>query len=270
MKSLFLAATAVAALSATAAQAQDSDTSYSGFYVGGFVGGSMAADHGDETFRFDRDLNGEYGGTADAFPNFQPGFSGGRAIDTAPSGRIQEDDSTAIAGARVGYDFQAGNWVFGGLAEFEQNNVEDSVSAFSTTPANYVLTRRLDTMAAVRGRVGYTWNGFLPYLTAGVAKGDVEHVFSTTNTANTFTGSSSRDHIDGYQAGVGVEKKVGAVSVGLEYLYTSLNDDDYVVRASGGPAGNAFTSVNAGGTDLMRSEDSFDIHAVRATAAYRF
>jgi opacity protein-like surface antigen len=270
MKTLFLAAAAVAALSATAAQAQDSDTNYSGFYVGGYVGGSKAADHGDETFRFDRDLNGEYDGTADAFPTFQPGFSGGRAIGTTPGGRVEKDNGAAIAGARVGYDFQTGNWVFGGLAEFEQNNVEDSASAFSNTPDNYVFNRRLDTMAAVRARVGYTWNGVLPYLTAGVAKGDVERSFSTSNTANTFTGGAAREKLDGYQAGVGVEKKVGKVSVGLEYLYTSLDDDDYVVRAAGGPATSPFRTVNTAGTDITRSEDSFDIHAVRATAAYRF
>ena len=67
MKTLFLAAAAMAALSATAAQAQDYDSNYSGFYVGGYVGGAMAADHGDETFRFDRDLDGEYDGAADDF-----------------------------------------------------------------------------------------------------------------------------------------------------------------------------------------------------------
>lgn len=269
MKTLLLTAAAAAALASSAAYAQDADTNYSGFYVGGYVGGAKAADHGDETILFDRDLNGEFGGSADAFPNFSPGFSGGRATGTSPNDRIVEDDSTAIAGARVGYDMQFGNWVVGGLAEIEQNNVQDSVSAFSTTPANYVLHRDLDTLAAVRARVGYSWRGMLPYLTAGVAQGDVTRSFTTTNLTNTFS-DASREKLDGYQAGVGVEKKVGAVSVGLEYLYTSLNDDDYVVRASGGPAGNAFTSVNAGGTDLMRSEDSFDIHAVRATAAYRF
>jgi opacity protein-like surface antigen len=269
MKTLFLAATAVAALAATAAQAQDSDTNYSGFYVGGYVGGSRAANHGGETFRFDRDLNGTFDESADTFSDFQPGFSGGRAVGVTPSQRIEKDGGSAIAGARVGYDFQAGNWVLGGLAEFEQNNVEDNASGFSRAPDNYVFNRRLDTMAAVRGRVGYTWNGFLPYLTAGVAKGDVERSFTSSNTANTFSGPS-RDHLDGYQAGVGVEKKVGKVSLGLEYLYTSLDDDDYVVRVSGGPAGGAFTTVNAGGTDLARSEDSFDIHALRATAAYRF
>ena len=98
----------------------------------------------------------------------------------------------------------------------------------------------------------------------------MEHVFTSTNLANTYTASTTREKLDGYQAGVGVEKKVGKVSVGLEYLYTSLDDEDYVVRVSGGPAGGAFTSVNPAGADMSRSEDSFDIHAVRATAAYRF
>lgn len=270
MKTLLLAATAVAALATTAAQAQDYDTNYSGFYVGGYVGGAKGAENGDETVLFDRDLNGEFGGTADAFPNFSPGFSGGRATGNTPTDRVVEDDSNAIAGARIGWDYQAGNWVFGALAEFEQDNVEDSVTAFSTTPANYVLTRRLDTLGAVRARVGYTWNGFLPYLTAGVAQGDVERTFNTTNTVNTFTANNSREKLDGYQAGVGIEKKMGKVSVGLEYLYTSLDDEDYVIRVAGGATTSPFRTVNTAGTDFSRSEDSFDIHAVRATAAYRF
>lgn len=269
MKILLLAATAAAALATTAAYAQDADTNYSGFYIGAYAGASKAANHGGETIMTDRNLNGDFGETADALPNFT--FSGGQAVGDRTTGRIEKDSGTPIAGARVGWDYQAGNWVVGALAEIEQNNVSDTVSGFTsnTTPATYVFHRDLDTLAAVRARVGYTWNGFLPYVTGGVAQGDVRRSMTTSNMANTFTGSD-RSQLDGYQAGIGVEKKVGAMSVGLEYLYTSLKDDDYVVRASGGPAGNAFTSVNASGTDLMRSEDSFDIHALRATAAYRF
>ena len=151
MKILLLAATAAAALAATAAYAQDDASNYSGFYVGGYVGASKAANHGDETILFDRDLNGEYGGTADAFTGSQPSFSGGNAVGTSPSGRIEKDDSTPIAGARIGWDYQAGNWVVGGLAEIEQNNVRDSVSAFTGAPANYVFHRDLDTLAAELG-----------------------------------------------------------------------------------------------------------------------
>lgn len=267
MKTLLLAATAAVALSAGAAHAQDMD--YTGFYVGGFVGGSKAAENDDETVRFDRDLNGEFGGTADSFPNFSPGFSGGRATGSNPTDRIDDDEATPAAGIRAGYDVQFGNFVVGGVAEFEQNNTQDSVSAFSTTPANYVLTRELDTMASIRARVGYAWNGYLPYVTAGVAKADVAHSFTTTNGVNTFTGTET-DHLDGYQLGAGIEKKLGPVSVGLEYLFTSLEDEDYSLRVAGGPAASPFRTVNAAGTDFMRSEDEFNIHAVRVTTAYRF
>ena len=271
MKQLLLAATAVVALSAAAGAAQAQDADYSGFYVGGFVGGAHPAFNDDETIRFDRNLDGEYNGSGDAFPNFNPGFGGNRARGVDPGDGFIDDESDPIAGLRVGYDMQMGPWVIGGLAEYEVNNVQDNVSAFSTTPANYILTRELDNVAAVRARVGYTWRQFLPYVTAGVARADVEHSFGTSNGVNTFTPTStSTESLDGYQLGGGVETRVGNVSLGLEYLFTRLDDEAYAVRVSGGPAGNPFTAVNASGTDLSRSEENFDNHAVRATAAFRF
>lgn len=269
MKHLLIAASAVAALCAGAAHAQEA--SYSGFYVGGFVGGAHPAFNDDETIRVDRDLDGEYNGAADSFPNFSPGFTGNRGTGLTPNDRIIDDESTPIAGLRAGYDMQMGRWVFGGLAEYEVNNVQDNVTAYSTTPDRYVMTRELDNLAAVRGRVGYTFGRFLPYVTGGLARADVEHRFGSTNGTNTFTPTSTgTDSLDGFQLGGGVESRMGNVSLGLEYLFTRLDDDEYSVRASGGPAGGPFTSVNASGTDLSRSEDTFDNHAVRATAMYRF
>jgi len=71
--------------------------------------------------------------------------------------------------------------------------------------------------------------------------------------------------------GGGVEHKItNDVSLGLEYLYTRLDDDNYAVRAAGGPAGGPFTSTNGSGTDFQRTSDEFNIHSVRFTAAYRF
>lgn len=269
MNQVLLAATAVVALSAGAAQAQDAD--FSGFYIGGFVGGAHPAFNDDETLRFDRNLDGEYNGSADAFPNFNPGFNGNRARGVTPNAGYIDDESKPVAGLRLGYDMQMGRWVIGGLAEYEVNRVEDNVSGFSTTPANYIMTRQLENVAAVRARLGYTWRQFLPYVTAGVARADVEHSFGTSNGVNTFTPTSTgSDSLDGWQLGGGVETRVGKVSLGLEYLFTRLDDEDYSIRVAGGPAGNPFTAVNASGTDLSRSEENFDNHAVRATAAFRF
>jgi opacity protein-like surface antigen len=83
---------------------------------------------------------------------------------------------------------------------------------------------------------------------------------------------SGDDQADGYQVGGGVEHKVtDQVSLGLEYLYTKLQDDGFRVRAAGpAPATNPFILGNAAGTDFRRSEEDFGVHQVRVTASYRF
>lgn len=268
MKTLLLAATASLALAAGGAQAQDYDTNFAGLYVGAHLGGSVPENHKDETVRFDRDLDGTYGGTADTFANFSPGFSGGAANGTTQNAGVDSDDESVPAGIRLGYDAQYGRLVLGVVGEAEVNKISDSVSAYSTTPASYTFTRELESVAAIRARVGYVWNRYLPYLTAGVAKADVNHTFTTSNVTNTFTDRDGGS-LDGYQLGAGVETKIGNVSVGVEYIYTNLDDQDYTVRASGGAVGGPFTLVNATGTDLRRSED-FDYHALRGTVAMRF
>ena len=53
--------------------------------------------------------------------------------------------------------------------------------------------------------------------------------------------------------------------------YERLTDDEYRVRAQGpAPATNPFILVNPQGTDFRRSDDDFDLGALRMTASYRF
>lgn len=78
----------------------------------------------------------------------------------------------------------------------------------------------------------------------------------------------------GFNLGGGIERKITRnISVGLEYLYTDLKDDEFRVRLSSGsatPATNPFILGNPRGTDFARSDDRFRYHAARATIAYRF
>jgi len=147
------------------------------------------------------------------------------------------------------------------------------VSGFSTTPASYTFTRSLKYSAGLRLRAGYTPNGkTLFYATGGGAYGKVRNSFTTTNTANSFTDNGNSDAW-GWTAGGGVDQKIGSnFSIGLQYLYTNLNNDDYVVRAGPGtaPPTNPFLLVNSSGTDMQRSDDKFRYHSIRATASFRF
>ena len=61
------------------------------------------------------------------------------------------------------------------------------------------------------------------------------------------------------------------IAVGLEYLYTDIKDDDFVVNVGPGtaPPTNPFL-LNGGGTDMKRSSDHFRTHSVRGTLSFRF
>ena len=283
MRTLLLAAASMLAVAAPA-YAQDDPAPFDGFYVGGTVGYSSRSNDAGETVLFDRDLNGSFGDTVvtttgqNAFAvNATPGganggFCNGRANTNNLNGGCTSDRGGIEYSVRAGYDRQFGNIVVGLVGEFGRSEVRDSVTAFSTTPASYVFTRELDWNAALRLRAGYAANTTLFYATGGATYGRIDNSFATTNTANSFTGRGD-DMSWGWQAGGGVEQKIGRnFSIGLEYLYTRFTQDDYVVRAGAGtaPATNPFLLACAGGTDFIRSNDHFDYHGFRFTAAFRF
>ncbi|UZK66008.1 outer membrane protein [Sphingomonas sp. M1-B02] len=268
-------------LMAFTAPAFAQDQEFSGPYIGGSLGHTFQRSDNDETVQFDRDLNGSFGDTvvtsATNAPNaFSPGFCGGTATSSAPGTGCGDDrDSTSYA-ARLGFDVQRGNFVVGVVGDIGRTEISDSVTAFSTTPASYTMTRSIDWNAGLRLRAGYAAGGrTLIYATGGGAYAKVDHDFATSNRANSFTVTSEDKDVWGWAAGGGVEQKVGTnFSIGVEYLYTRLNDDDYSVRAGAltspaTPANNPFL-LGAAGTDFRRSDNRFETHGVRATAAYRF
>lgn len=261
---------------ATAASAQD----WKGFYAGGFAGYSLVQGQDDETVLFDNNLDGTFGDTVRAMnattgPDaFSPGFCDGSPNgNNAGAGCRDDKDDGGEIGGRIGYDFQSGSFVFGGLVEFGRPEGEDSVTAFTITPANYSFEQELDYLAAARVRLGYATGRFLPYVTAGYASGNLNSTFSTSNVVNSFIPSEQDDTADGFQVGGGIETRVTpSLSIGLEYVYTDLDVDGHIVRTGPGiaPANNAFLLRNPLGTDQLRSSDSFELHAFRVTAAFRF
>jgi outer membrane immunogenic protein len=166
-----------------------------------------------------------------------------------------------------------GNFVVGAVVEYNQLELQDAVTAFSTTPAAYNFTRKLTSTFAVRARGGYAFDNLLVYATGGYAVGNMRHSFRTTNTANAFPLSGGGD-AKGYQLGFGAEYRIMPnVSIGAEFIRTSLEDDDFTTRASNSgttSATNPFLLVNSQGTDFLRSDDDFEYNSIRATLSYRF
>lgn len=271
-------------LAAAPALAQDMSSErmagdWTGFYIGGSIGANAPSDDTDRGVTFDTNLDGQYGDTvrtgagADAF---SPGFCGGRATGPRPTTGCQDDSGGDELGVRAGYDWQTGGWVFGGVLEYTANDARDAQTAFSTTPAFYEFTRDLDGMLALRARVGYAFGeggGWLGYFTAGGVRASVDHSFRTSNGANSFTPRNGDEKLNGWQAGLGIERRVmDHLSIGLEALHTTLQDDEYVVAVGPGtaPPTNPFLLVNPAGTDMKRVDEDFAINTVKLTATWRF
>ena len=179
-------------------------------------------------------------------------------------------------GGRVGYDWQLGGLVVGGLVELSRPDITDSVTAFSITPAFYSMTRDVRYVASLRGRVGFAMSRVLVYGTAGPAWGRVEQTFTTSNAVNTFVAVNQEERARRTSGGIRLVRVLSSVwAIASPYsaidLFTRLdNREESTIRVQGpAPATNPFILVNASGTELRRT-DPLEMQVARAGVSYRF
>lgn len=271
---LVASAATMLAVPAMAQDGHDRSQDFNGPYIAIGGGGTLQGSDRGETLVFDTNRDGTYGdpvNTAGGVDAFAPGFCNGAATGTANVGCRNDKDGPEYF-ARAGYDKRMGNFVLGAMIEGGRSEARDSVSGFSSTPASYTMSREADWQASARLRAGYTpGGGALFYVTGGPAYARLNNKFVTTNTANSFA-DNGKTNAWGYAAGGGAEIMVTQkVSIGLEYLYTDIKDDDYVVNVGAGtaPPTNPFL-LNGGGTDIQRSSANMRTHSVRGTIGFRF
>lgn len=283
MKFALLAAAAAATLVAAPAAAQD-DTAptapFDGFYVGGTFGLDATANDDAGGLAFDANRDGNFNDTVRTVTGanaFAPGFCGGAANGNAPLAGCRDDDDSYAYSVRAGFDSRLGDngmVVAGILAEATKHESTDFVTGFSSTPASYTVARGLDHSFAVRGRLGISPGDGrgLFYVTGGAAYGKMEHAFSTTNGANSFTQVNDDEYELGGQVGGGAELYVAPnISLAFEYLYSSFEDDDYSVAVGQGtaPATNPFL-LNGGGTNLRPADTDYNLHSFKVGVNLRF
>jgi outer membrane immunogenic protein len=162
---------------------------------------------------------------------------------TATTGNF--DISGALLGGTLGYNMQLDAWVFGIEGDIAWSNIKGSSNSAICFGS---CETRNNWLGTARGRVGYAFDRFLPYLTGGAAFGDVK----ATATGGSFT----RTQI-GWTAGGGLEYAFFANwSAKLEYLYVDL--------------GTAKCSTTAGCGTASPFEASFTANVVRAGVNYKF
>jgi outer membrane immunogenic protein len=116
-----------------------------------------------------------------------------------------------MVGGTVGYNWQAGQTVFGLEADADWSNIKGS----ATCAAGIVCETRNNWLGTARGRIGYAFDRFMPYVTGGLAVGGVK---------NSITGFGENSTTKaGYALGGGLEAAVaGPWTAKVEYLYVDL------------------------------------------------
>ena len=148
--------------------------------------------------------------------SFYFGLNGGGGWGRSSWDRTgQFDLSGGVIGGTAGFNWQIGQVVLGIEGDVDWSGVSGTTSTLC--PAG--CATRNDWLGTTRGRVGYAFDRFLPYLTGGLAFGDIRAVTPG------FAGATQTNL--GWTLGAGVEVAIaGNWSAKAEYLHVGLGNFD--------------------------------------------
>lgn len=124
------------------------------------------------------------------------------------------DTSGGLVGGTIGYNYQINQAVVGVEADLDWADINGTITNGFCPPG----CKTSDTwLSTVRGRLGYAADRFMPYITGGLAVGDINA------SVPGFAGGSATNA--GWTAGGGIEFAVaGHWTVKGEYLYVDLGN----------------------------------------------
>ena len=146
-----------------------------------------------------------------AYVGINGGAGWGRSNFSAPVATGDFNTRGGQVGGTIGYNYQAGQAVFGLEGDLDWSNVRGN----SACGVGQTCETRNTWLGTARGRVGYAFDRFMPYVTGGLAVGGVK---------NSITGSGdSTTTKAGYALGGGIEAALaGPWTAKVEYLYADL------------------------------------------------
>lgn len=246
-----LVAGLVGATSGGSALAQSATAvDWSGFYIGGLVGGTNSDTHtkttvGDTKYLDETDAR--------------------QMVSAGDNTESQWQPSVGVVG---GYGKQFGHVLLGIEASANSiflNDESTTSQIYQTAPtARFVLRQsvRADWMASLRPRVGWAEDNWLGYVTGGLSV--TQLTLDTLFTDNAFSGfskSSDTKIKTGWSLGIGGEYALdGGWSLRAEYLFTNFG----ALKSS-----SETTSTNNPGGSLAHKSE-LETHAVMVGLTYRF
>jgi outer membrane immunogenic protein len=132
-----------------------------------------------------------------------------------------------IWGGHVGANYQMGSWVVGAEAQWLSGRKGSELVPAFPPPSTFLVNGTVDvsSFGVFKGRLGYAWDRWLPYVTGGYAMGKITSTFRDFNFfGGVNTVSDKRTH-DGWALGGGLEYAIlDYLIVGVEYLHIDLRD----------------------------------------------
>ena len=171
---------------------------------------------------------------------FYVGINGGGAFGRSELsntlGSTSYNVTGGLVGGTLGYNYQMDNVVLGVEGDIDWSNIRGSAPCAATN-----CETRNNWLGTTRGRLGYAFGNFMPYVTGGLAVGDIK---------SSIAGVGNADQTKaGWTAGVGVEARInGPWSLKAEYLYVDLGR----------------------GGSVLGSDSKFQTHLVRGGVNYKF
>lgn len=215
--------------------------SWTGFYIGGNVGGGAASSHFDD-------------------PCFY-------CSSATPTGGF------FTGGAQVGYNYQFGHGLIGVEADVNGNSGFKNSLLGGNDSLALKVGLKADTSGTIRARAGLVVDNVLAYVTGGAAWADVKQ---TGIEVDNFTGSptfgqptgqtaNSRSVLWGGVVGIGVEYALDSNwIVGGEFLHTMYQDGNATLSANG----NVACRFEPASGCVIRNQLSTDVARVRFS--YKF
>ena len=144
-----------------------------------------------------------------AYAGLNVGYEWGRITNSSGS------PSGIEGGLQAGYNWQSGQFVFGGETDIQVSGADDTFAPYKFANPWF---------GTLRGRAGYAMNNILFYGTFGLAYGQVKGTFLGLDESKTHTG---------WAGGLGME--VGFTpnwSAKIEYLYMDLSNRAYSITGT--------------------------------------
>ena len=167
---------------------------------------------------------------------------GGSTSFSAPFALSSFDTSGGLVGGTLGYNYQMNQIVFG-----VEGDIDASWIKGSSICGGFTCQTKNSWLGTLRGRIGYAFDRFMPYVTGGAAFGDIRA------TTPGFAGVTNTNA--GWTVGAGLEFAIaGNWTAKAEYLYVNLGKF------------NCGLSCGLTATDNV----SFSTNLVRGGVNYRF